>query len=167
MAERNGETEKIGKNKLMSLKEKISEDQKTALKTGKRDELSVLRMLLAAISNKEIELRKKDIGLSDEEVLFVISSEVKKRKDSIEEYTKAGRIDLKEKEESEFNVLKNYLPPEISDDDLFRIVRDGIREAGATSVADFPKVMKVIMPTLKGKASGDRISNTVKTELGK
>lgn len=151
----------------MSLKQQISEAQKNALKGGKKDELSALRMLSAAIFNKEIELRKKDIGLSDSEVLDVINSEVKRRKDAILEYKNAGREESAQKEEFELNVLKQYLPPEISDEDLFRIVRDGIREAGATNATDFPKVMKAIMPTLKGKASGDRISNAVKVELSK
>ncbi len=151
----------------MSLKQKIAEDQKSALKAGKKDELSALRMLSASIANKEIELRKKDIGLSDSEVLDVINSEVKRRKDAILEYKNAGREESAQKEEFEMEVLKKYLPPEISDGDLIRIVRDGIREAGATSVADFPRVMKAIMPTLKGKASGDRISNAVKAELVK
>ena len=149
----------------MSLKQTISEDQKNALKESKKEELSALRMLSAAISNKEIDLRKKDIGLSDSEVLDVINSEAKRRKDAILEYTKAGREDSAKKEEFELNVLKRYLPPEISDEDLLRIVRDGVRETGASSVSDFPKVMKAVMPTLKGKASGDRISNTVKAEL--
>ena len=151
----------------MTLKQQIVEDQKSALKKGKKDELSTLRMLLAAISNKEIDLRKKDIGLSDSEILDVLNSEVKKRKDAVLEYKKAGREDLANKEEEEFAVLKKYLPPEISDNDLIRIVRDGIREVDAASIIDFPKVMKVIMPTLKGKASGDRISETVKKELAK
>lgn len=151
----------------MTLKQQIIEDQKNALKSGKKDELSTIRMLWAAISNKEIDLRKKDIGLSDGEVFDVISSEVKKRKDAVVEYKKAGRDESAKKEEFEMEVLKKYLPPEISDEDLLRIVHDGIREAGAVSVADFPKVMKAIMPTLKGKASGDRISETVKKELAK
>lgn len=151
----------------MSLKQKLAEDQKNALKEGKKEELSALRMLSAAVSNKEIELRKKDIGLSDSEVLDVINSEVKRRKDAISEFKKARREELAQKEEFEMGVLKKYLPPEISDEDLIRIVRDGIREAGAVSAADFPKVMKTIMPTLKGKASGDRISSAVKAELSK
>lgn len=151
----------------MTLKQQIFDDQKSALKESRKEELSTLRMLSAAISNKEIDLRKKDIGLSDSEILDVINSEVKKRKDAVAEYKKAGREDLAQTEETELNILKKYLPPEIGDDDLMRIVRDGIREVGATSVADFPKVMKAIMPTLKGKASGDRISETVKKELAK
>lgn len=151
----------------MTLKQKIVDDQKSALKSGQKEELSALRMLSAAISNKEIDLRKKDIGLSDEEVIGVISSEVKKRKDATEEYKKAGREESAKKEEFELSLLKKYLPPEISDEDLKRIVQDGIRETGATSAADFPKVMKSIMPTLKGKASGERISEAVKKELAK
>lgn len=151
----------------MTLKQQIFEAQKNALKENRKDELSALRMLSAAISNKEIELRKKDIGLSDSEVLDVINSEVKRRKDAILEYKKAGRDESAQKEEFEMGVLKKYLPPEISDEDLLRIVRDGMREAGAASAADFPKVMKAIMPTLKGKASGDRISSAVKAELSK
>ena len=151
----------------MTLKQKISDDQKLALKDGRKDELSTLRMLWASIGNKEIDLRKKDIGLSDSEVLDVINSEVKKRKDAVLEYKKAGRDESAKKEEFELGVLKKYLPPEIGDEDLMRIVRDGIRETGATSAADFPKVMKSIMPTLKGKASGDRISEAVKKELVK
>lgn len=151
----------------MFLKQQIFEAQKNAMKEGRKDELSALRMLSAAISNKEIELRKKDIGLSDSEILDVINSEAKRRKDAIFEYRNAGREESAKKEEFEMEVLKKYLPPEISDEDLFRIVRDGIREAGAVSVSDFSKVMKAIMPTLKGKASGDRISEAVKAELSK
>ena len=75
--------------------------------------------------------------------------------------------ELAEKEMEELSILKTYLPPEISDEDLLRIIKDGIREAGTTDVKDFAKVMKVIMPTLKGKASGDRISRALKSELEK
>ncbi len=149
----------------MSLKDTISEDQKRALKSGDAEAVSTLRMLLAAIRNKEIELRKKDIGLSDSEVLDVISSEAKRRKDATFEYQKAARADLAQKEESELAILKKYLPPEISDEDLLRIVQEGVREAGGVGEKDFGKVMKIIMPTLKGKASGDRISAALKMEL--
>ena len=151
----------------MNLKDKIGEDIKNALKKGEAIALSTLRMLLASIRNKEIELRKKDIGLSDSEVLDVISSEAKRRKDAISEYQNADRVELAQKEEEELSILKGYLPAEISDEDLLRIVQDGLREAGASGEKDFGKVMKVIMPTLKGKASGDRISDVLKKELAK
>ena len=153
----------------MTLKDKISEDIKTALKSGAEGaiRLSTLRMVSAAVSNKAIELRKKDLGLSDREILDVISSELKKRKDAAEEFRKGGREDLAKKEESELLVLKEYLPPEISDEDIVRIVRDGVRESGASGEKDFGKAMKKIMPTLKGKASGDRVSVALKNELQK
>ena len=153
-------------NRMESLKQKLSNDLKTALKSGDSTRLSTLRMLSAAIANKEIELRKKDIGLSDEEVLEAISSEARRRKDSIAEYEKAGRLELAKKEHDEFIILQLYLPPEIAEDELARIVKEGIRESGAASEKDFGKVMKVIMPVLKGKASGDRISAVLKKELG-
>ena len=97
----------------------------------------------------------------------VISSEAKKRKDSIAEYRKGGREDLAKKEEVELKILREYLPPELPDDELLRVVLAGIREAGAASEADFGKVMKIIMPTLKNKASGDRISEMLQRELKK
>ena len=150
----------------MTLKQTISDDLKSALKASEAIRLSTLRMLSAAIANKEIELRKKDIGLSDGEVLDVVSSEARRRKDSITEYDKAQRIELAQKERDELTILQSYLPPEIADDELVRIIRDGIREAGATSEKDFGKVMKVIMPILKGKASGDHIAAVLKKELG-
>jgi hypothetical protein len=149
------------------LKEKLQSDQKEAMKAGDKSRLSTLRMLSAAISNKEIDLRKKDIGLSDEEILEVIGSEARKRKDSILEYEKAGRKELATQETAELQVLQSYLPPELPDDEVTRIIQSGIRETGATSEKDFGKVMKAIMPHLKGKASGDRISKILKEELGK
>lgn len=150
----------------MTLKQKIFDDLKSALKSSDAVRLSTLRMLSAAIANKEIELRKKDIGLSDGEVLDAISSEARRRKDSITEYEKAGRTELAQKEREELAILQSYLPPEIAEDELARIVKDGIREAGATSEKDFGKVMRIVMPILKGKASGDRISLVLKKELG-
>ena len=136
----------------------IRDNLKTALKERDAFRASVLRMALAAVSNKEIQLLKKGVGLSDEEVREVIRAEVKKRKDAAAEFSKGGREDLVVKETKEAELLSAYLPPEMSDEEIARIVKEGIREAGATSKADFGKVMKTVMPVLKGKASGDRIS---------
>lgn len=152
---------------MPTLKQKIIEDQKNAMKAGNAPRLSTLRLLSAAISNKEIELRKKDIGLSDEEILDVIGAEARKRKDAIAEFQNAGRTEMADKESAELVILQEYLPPEISDEDLLRIVQGGVREVGATSEKEFGKVMKAIMPLLKGKASGDRISKILKDELVK
>ncbi|MBI2023379.1 GatB/YqeY domain-containing protein [Candidatus Giovannonibacteria bacterium] len=150
-----------------NLKQKISDDIKEAMIKKEAVKLSTLRMLSASITNKEISLLKKDVGLSDEEVVEVLSTEANRRKDAIAEFTKGGRGDLADKEAEELEILKTYLPPEISDDELLRIIKDGIRETGAVSEKEFGKVMKIIMPALKGRASGDRISGKLREELGK
>lgn len=149
----------------MTLKQKLSEDLKDALKKKDEVRVSSLRMVLAVVVNKEIETRKKDIGLSDEEVLEVLLSETKKRKDSVTEFRKGGREDLVAIEEKELAILKNYLPAEMPDEEIKRIVKDGLRESGAGSMSDFGKVMKVIMPILKGRADGDRVSSMVREAL--
>lgn len=151
----------------MSLKQRINDDMKRAMKAGDELRLSTLRLLNSAISNKEIELRKKDIGLSDEEISEVVLSEAKKRKDAAEGFKSGGRKDLCEKENSELKILQEYLPPEIPESDLLRIIKDGIREAGASNEKDFGKVMKIIMPLLKGKAGGDRVTKMLKEELAR
>lgn len=152
---------------MIGLKQKISDDLKAALKAKDQLRLSTLRLLSASIANKEIELRKKELGLSDGEVLEVISSEAKRRKDAATEFQKGGREDLAKKEEAEFEMLAEYMPPEIPDEELFRIINDGVRETDAKSAGDFGKVMKIIMPSLKGRASGDRIAKALRTKLEK
>jgi len=149
----------------MSLKQTLEEDLKTALKTGDAFRTSLLRMISSAIHNREIQLLKKIEGLSDKEIIEVLLQEAKKRKDASTEFEKGGRQDLAAKEEREFALLKAYLPAEISDEDLERIIRDGMREVGASGIPDYGKVMKVIMPVLKGKASGERISEMLRRFL--
>ncbi|MEK7090303.1 MAG: GatB/YqeY domain-containing protein [Patescibacteria group bacterium] len=151
----------------MTLKEKIRSDTKNALKARAETRLSTLRLLLAAVSNKEIELRKKDVGLSDEEVLDVVKSESKKRRDSITEFKKGGREDLVKKESEESEILSEYLPPELPDEEVARIIDEAIRETGAASQADFGKAMKTAMAVLKGRVSGDRVSNLLRQKLAK
>ncbi len=141
-----------------TLRKIIDKNLKEAMKSGERTRLSVLRMLTAAICNKEIQLLKKDQGLSDDEVLEVIRSEVKKRRDASEEFRKGNRPELAENENKEMEILSGYLPPELSDAELERILKEGIREAGAKGKSEFGRVMKISMPVLRGKASGERIS---------
>lgn len=148
-----------------TLKQKLNQDLKEALKNKDETRVSVLRMVLSSVLNKEIELRKKDIGLSDGEVLEVFSSEVKKRKDSVTEFEKGGRFDLAEREKKELEILKDYLPPEMPDEEIIRIVKEGIRETDAKSGEDFGKVMKAAMLILKGKAAGDRVTRIVREIL--
>ena len=147
------------------LKQTLEADLKEAMKAGNDVVRSTLRMLLSAGRNKEIEIRKKDIGLSDEEVIETINTEVKRRRDAIEGFQKGSRPELAAAEEAELLVLQKYLPPELADEELARVVQNGIRETNAKSEKDFSAVMKAIMPVLKGKASGDRISAIVKREL--
>ena len=148
------------------LKNKIKEDLKEAMRAAQTTRISTIRLLLSAIHNKEIELGKKEAGLTDEEVMDVIRSESKKRRDAIEGFEKGGRAELAAREKEELGILESYLPPEIPDEELLTIVKKGISEAQAASPADFGKVMKIISPLLKGKASGSRITSCVKKELG-
>lgn len=150
---------------MASLRDRIEEDMKAALRAGEALKLSTLRMAESAIHNKEIQLLKKETGLSDSEIVDVLREEVKKRRDAAEEYLKAGRGDLSKKEGEEAGILSVYLPSELSDQDLERILKDGIREVAASGEKDFGKVMKVVMPILKGNASGDRISAMLKKLL--
>ena len=147
------------------LKKKLEEDLKTAMKAGDALRVSVLRMVLASAANREIETLKKDIGLSDEEVLDVLSKELKKRKDAVREFTAGSREEMARKEEKEAEIISVYLPQEISDDELERIVMESVREAGASGMGDFGKVMRPAMAVLKGRASGDRVSEAVKKAL--
>ncbi|MBI5787041.1 MAG: GatB/YqeY domain-containing protein [Candidatus Niyogibacteria bacterium] len=147
------------------LKQKLEGDLKQAMKAGEALKLSVLRMVLTAISNREIELLKKEIGLSDVEVVDILRKEFKKRKDSSQEFRRGGREDLAEKEEKEASIITAYLPAELSDSELERIVRESVREVAARGPADFGLVMKAAMAVLKGKAGGDRVSEAVKKVL--
>ncbi len=150
----------------MNLKEKISSDLKNALREKKTIDLSVLRMLQSAIRNKEIEKKKRN-GLNDDEVVEVISSEIKKRKEAIEGYTKGQRQDLADKEKSEFEVLMSYMPKQMGEMEIREEVKKAIQEAGAKAPGELGKVMKILMPRVKGKADGALVNKVVREELEK
>ncbi len=163
------------------LKEKINQDFKDAFKAKKELKVSVLRMLSSAIKNKETEKRTKlakageqeeailvkESQLLDEEVLMVIGTEAKRRKDSIEQYKTGGRPELAAQEEAEFKILSVYLPEQMEEDTVRKIVIESIKESGAAGVTDLGKVMKVLMPKVKGKADGGMVNKIVKEELEK
>src|SRR3954463_15323555 len=140
----------------MTLNEQVGADITAAMKTKDAARLSALRMLKAAIMNKSIE---KGHDLDDGEVLQVVSSLVKQRRDSIDQFAKAGRTDLVDKETAEVGVLEHYLPPAASADDIDAAVTAAIAEAGATSAKDMGKVMKAVMPRLAGKNADGRAVN--------
>lgn len=147
--------------------ERLKNDLKEAMKSGDQKRSTTLRMIFSSIKNKEIEERKKEVGLGEEEVLEVLRKEAKKRKDAIAEFEKAGREDLSVGEKEELALIEAYLPAELSDEEIERIIQDGIRElGGSVSEKDFGALMKTVMPTLKGKASGDRITHIAKKALG-
>jgi len=150
---------------MKELKNKIKEDLKDAMKKGEATKVSAIRMLLAAIHNKEIELGKKEAGLTEEEILNAIRTEVKKRHDAVAGFEKAGRPELAQQEKDELAILEAYLPPEVSDEEILAVVKKGMAESGAAGPADFGKAMKVIAPLLKGKASGNRIADILRKEL--
>ena len=151
----------------MALREKIPEDLKNALRKKNELELSVLRMLQAAIRNKEIELKKGKEFLTDEEVIEVISGEVKRRKEAVSEYTKANRQEMVDKEKAEADILMRYMPKQMEEEEIRLETRNVIDEVNALSVKDIGKVMKSIMPRLKGRAEGSLVSRIVREELEK
>ena len=148
----------------MSLNQKVAADITAAMKAKDAARLSALRMLKAAIMNKGVE---KGRDLEDAEVLQVVSSLVKQRRDSIEQFSKAGRTDLVEKETGEIGVLEAYLPPAASPAEIDAAVSAAIAETGATSPKDMGKVMKAVMPMLAGKnADGKAVNAAVRRKLG-
>jgi uncharacterized protein YqeY len=122
---------------------------------GQRIKLSTIRLLLSEIKNAEI-LKKG--ALSDDEVVDVIQRQVKRRKEAIEQYRKGGREDLAEKEEKEATILSSYLPEQLSDEEIIDLIKEAIKETGATSVKDTGRVMGTLMPKVRGKADGKRVN---------
>jgi uncharacterized protein YqeY len=148
----------------MTLTEKVNAEISAAMKAKDAPRLSALRMVKAAIMNKEVE---KSRSLEDAEVLQVLGSLVKQRRDSIEQFAKAGRTDLVDKETAEIRVLEEYLPPAASAGEIEAAVAAAIAETGAASAKDIGKVMKAVMPRLAGKnADGKTINEAVRRKLG-
>ncbi len=149
---------------MLKLLEKINSDLKDAMKAKDVETLSVLRMLIAAARNKEITLRKDgQAELSDEQVIEVVASEIKKRKDSVEAYTAGSRRELADKEASEIKILEKYLPEQMPDSELEKVVQE-VMAAGAT---DFGRIMGQTMARVKGKADGGKVGEIVKKLLAK
>ncbi len=149
------------------LLEKIKNDLKQALKAKDEARVSTLRFLLSAIHNKEIALRcAQGKNLPDEEVVEVIRQQVKLRKESIEAFKTGKRDDLVKKEQGELEILNNYLPQQISQGELTKVVEEEILETGATGPRDFGKVMGEVMAKVKGQAEGQKVAKIVKEKLG-
>lgn len=151
------------KKKTMTLREKIVSELKEAMKTGQTMKRDTLRMLDSAIKNVEIAKGKRETGLSDEEVLEVVSRSVKQRADSIRQFEEGGRPELAEKEKGEMEILKIYLPAQLSEDEIKKIVEQIIAQGGT----DIGKVMGQVMGRVKGKADGNLVRKIVQEQLQK
>ncbi len=146
----------------MTLKQQINEDMKSALRAREAPRLSAIRLLLAAVKQREVDERR---DLSDGDVLTVIEKLLKQRRESIAQYRKANRQDLVEAEEYEVTVLEGYMPPALPDTEIEAAVAAAIASTGAKAVADMGKVMSVLRPQLAGRADIGRVSAMVKARL--
>jgi uncharacterized protein len=147
----------------MSLLNRLNDDMKQAMKNKEKEKLSVIRMLKASLQNEAIKFGKQE--LSEDEELTVLSREVKQRKDSLHEFTKAGREDLAEKIQTELTYVEIYMPKQLSEEEISAIVQETMVEVGASSKADMGKVMGAIMPKVKGKADGALVNKLVLQHL--
>jgi uncharacterized protein YqeY len=147
----------------MTLKERITEDMKTAMRSGEKDRLGLIRMLQAAIKQREVDER---IQLDDAQVLSVIEKMVKQRKESVAQFQSGGREDLAAKEAAEIAALQGYLPAQLSEAELDAIVKDAIASTGAASVKDMGKVMAIVKQKAAGRADMGAVGARIKAALG-
>ena len=147
----------------MSLKDKINDDLKSSMKAGDKDRVKVLRLIMAAIKQVEVDTRK---ALDDSAVLGVLDKMVKQRRDSIEQFTKGGRDDLSAIEAAEIGVIENYLPEQLSDAEIDAIVDEAIAATGATGMRDMGKVMGAVKGKAAGRADMGAVGARVKARLG-
>lgn len=150
--------------KSVSLLTDINEDVKTAMRAKDKDRLAVLRMIKASLQNEKI---SKGKDLSGDEELTVLSREKKQRIDSLEEFKQAGRDDLVQRLEKETSIVEEYLPEQLSEEEIRTIVQESIHEVNASSMKDMGSVMSAVMPKTKGRADGKEVSRLVKEELNK
>jgi uncharacterized protein YqeY len=147
----------------MALKERITEDMKTAMRSGEKDRLAVIRLLQAAIKQREVDER---ITLDDAQVTSVLEKMIKQRKESVVAFEKGNRADLVAKENAEIAVLQPYLPAQLSDAELDAIIAEAISSTGAASIKDMGKVMGVVKSKAAGKADMGAVGARIKAKLG-
>ncbi|MEK7825179.1 MAG: GatB/YqeY domain-containing protein [Nitrospirota bacterium] len=150
----------------MPLQERLINEMKEAMRSGDKSKVSVIRMVRSSLKNKEIEKGKGKL-LSEEEVIQVIVSSVRQRRDSIEEFKKGGRLDLADKEEAEIRILQTFLPGQITNEELVKTIKETIEEVKAVGIRDMGQVMKILVPKIVGKADPASVSNIVKEILTK
>ncbi len=146
----------------MTLKERITEDMKTAMRAGEKERLGTIRLILAAIKQREVDER---ITLDDTQVLAALEKMIKQRKESITQFESGGRADLVAKEKSELTVLQAYLPAQLSDAEIDAVIAAAVAESGATSIKDMGKVMALVKAQAQGKADMGAVSARIKQKL--
>jgi len=149
----------------MTLKQQLKDQLKESMLAKDELRTSVIRFVLSGITYYEIQKGGAGYEATDEDVMAVINKEIKQRKDSIEQYEKAGRQDLVDKEKAELDILQTYLPEQMSEIDVKKYVDEAVATSGASSPADMGKVMAILMPKVKGKADGSMVSTLVKQAL--
>ncbi len=147
---------------MQSLTGRIKEEMKVAMKSGDKDRLGVIRLILAAIKQREVDER---IELDDEQVIIVLDKMLKQRRESIKHYQGAGRTDLSEVEEAEIIVIQDYLPQPLTEAEVDVMVGEAVAETGAASIRDMGKVMAILKPKMQGRADMSAVSGKIKTAL--
>jgi uncharacterized protein len=147
----------------MTLKERITEDMKTAMRSGEKDRLAVIRLLQAAIKQREVDER---ITLDDAQITSVLEKMIKQRKESIVAFEKGARADLVAKENAEIVILQPYLPAQLSDGEIDAIIAEAISSTGAASIKDMGKVMGIVKSKAAGKADMGAVGARIKAKLG-
>lgn len=146
------------RTKHTTIQDDIDDDYKSAFKAGEKKKYTALRPVLAKIKQESIDQRKE---LTNEEIIALLRTEIKGRKEALEDFKKGNRDDLVEQTEYEIEVIKNYLPPEMPDEELAHIVKETLTEMGASSPADMGKAMGAVMAKVKGKVEGGRVKDMV------
>lgn len=147
---------------MADLFQKLQEEMKAAMKGGDKDRLSTIRMLISEIKKVQIDSKKE---LTDDEILSILQKYVKQRKEAYEQYSKAGREDLANKELKEIEIVQEFLPQPLSEEEIVKIVQQTISDLGASSIKDMGKVVKAVMEKVKGRAEGSVVSKIVKEKL--
>jgi uncharacterized protein len=147
----------------MSLKERITEDMKAAMRSGQKERLGVIRMITAAIKQREVDER---ITLDDSQVLSVLEKMIKQRKESLVQFQAGNRPDLVDKETAEITLLQGYLPSQLSDSEIDALIHDAIQATGAASIKDMGKVMGLIKGKAQGRADMAAVGAKIKAKLG-
>ena len=147
---------------MSNLKAKLTDDMKAAMRSGDKSRLLTIRLILAAVKQKEVDTREEQ---SDEDIIASLTKMQKQRRESISHFEKGGRQDLVDKEEQELVVLSEYLPAALGEDEIDKLIADAMSESGAASIKDIGKIMGILKPKMQGRADMGKVSGLIKSQL--